>query len=566
MDFKEKSQTILDFIGGRDNIETMSHCATRLRFKIKDQTLVNENELNNMEEVLSIEHLDKFQLVVGIGAEKYYKNLVELGVSCEQKVDEVVYNTSPLWRLILFLCNNAATNMYNFGMLYISYYASGVAGLLVAVIGITLTAMRIFDGFTDPIIGYLIDKTNSKFGRYRPYMVVGNIILAITCLLLYNTVHLVPDNFRFIYFVFLYAIHILGYTCQTAVTKAGQACMTNSPKQRPLLGILDIIFTSTFMTLLSTYVSLYLTVKYEGFNNKNLFVEFSLFIVVVSVILTILAIIGIWEKDRPEFYGIGNTSKKVSMRDFWPIIKGNKALRMLVLSAGTTKLSLLIGGNATVNVMLFGIVMGDYKLSGTISIIAVPISIILLFISIKPSQKIGQKQATILYSIMSIILYACLLMLLFFGNPALIRLNNFGFMTIAFLVLYILSRTCSALASAFAIPMIADCADYEVSLSGKYIPGMMGTLFSFVDKLISSFQTTIVALMVSFIGFKDRLPDITDKLTPELFNATMIMFGVVPIIGWIISIIAMNFYPLDNKKMKEVQAQIQKMKQEQINS
>lgn len=562
MDFKEKSEKILNFIGGKDNVEIMSHCATRLRFKIKDQSLVNETELNNMEEVLSIEHLDRFQLVVGMGAEKYYKKLVELGVEFEQKVDEVVYNTSPLWRLILFLLNNAATNMYNFGMIYISYYASGVAGILVAVIGITLTAMRIFDGFTDPIIGYMIDKTNGKFGRYRPYIVVGNIILGITCLLLYNTIHILPPNFRFIYFVIVYAIHILGYTCQTAVTKAGQACMTNSPKQRPLLGILDIIFTSAFVTVLQLYVSMYLNKKYGSFNNPNLFGEFSIFIVVVSAILTILAIVGIWEKDKPEFYGLGDGSKKISFKDYWPIIKGNKALRMLVFSAGTSKLALLISSNATVSIMLFGIVMGDYSLSGLFALISVPLSIVLLFISIKPSQKMGQKQATILYSFMSIIIYALLLVLLVFGDPKAISFNNFGFMTGAFLVLYILSRTSSSLAAAFAIPMIADCADYEVCLSGRYIPGMMGTLFSFVDKLISSFQTTVVALMVSFIGFKDKLPDVTDKLTPELFNTTMIMFAVIPIVGWTISIIAMLFYPLDNKKMVEVQVQIQKMKKE----
>ncbi|MBQ3423099.1 MAG: MFS transporter, partial [Romboutsia sp.] len=100
----------------------------------------------------------------------------------------------------------------------------------------------------------------------------------------------------------------------------------------------------------------------------------------------------------------------------------------------------------------------------------------------------------------------------------------------------------------------------ETYLSGRFVPGMMGTLFSFVDKLISSLATTVVAVSVASIGFVERMPDVTDVANPQLFWMTMFLFIGMPMLGWIASIIAMKFYPLDKAKMDEVQAHIQELK------
>ena len=56
------------------------------------------------------------------------------------------------------------------------------------------------------------------------------------------------------------------------------------------------------------------------------------------------------------------------------------------------------------------------------------------------------------------------------------------------------------------IPMVADCSDYETFRSGRYIPGIMGTLFSLVDKLVSSLGSTVVGAAVAMIGIH-TLPD-----------------------------------------------------------
>lgn len=92
----------------------------------------------------------------------------------------VVYNSAKPWQIGFFALNNTATNLYVLAFIFIAYYATGVAGLLVVAVSAIITFSRVWDGFTDPIIGYFIDKTESKFGKFRPFMIIGNVILAIT--------------------------------------------------------------------------------------------------------------------------------------------------------------------------------------------------------------------------------------------------------------------------------------------------------------------------------------------------------------------------------------------------
>ena len=222
--------------------------------------------------------------------------------------NENLYNDCPSWRLALFALNNTATNLYMWGMMYLANYATGIAGLMVTVVGFILTAMRIFDGITDPVVGFLIDKTDGKFGKFRPYMVIGNIILGIMTFVIYKTVHLVPENFRLIYFVLCYAVYIIGYTCQTACTKAGQACMTNNPAKRPKFGLFDAIYNAILFTGMQMYVASYLVPKHGGFGNISLYHELITLVIIGSAILTVLAVYGIWPKDRTEFFGLGKKS------------------------------------------------------------------------------------------------------------------------------------------------------------------------------------------------------------------------------------------------------------------
>ena len=101
--------------------------------------------------------------------------------------------------------------------------------------------------------------------------------------------------------------------------------------------------------------------------------------------------------------------------------------------------------------------------------------------------------------------------------------------------------------------MVADCSDYETYRSGKFIPGIMGTLFSLVDKLVSSLSSTVVSVALAFIGIND----LATKTTPYVDGMNWVviaLFCLVPMIAWTLTLIAMKGYALDGKRVKTIQA------------
>lgn len=102
---------------------------------------------------------------------------------------EVQYNNAKPWQLGLFSLNNAATNLYLALMGYISYYANSMAGFSVMLVSCLLTGLSVFDGVSDPVVGFFLDKTRGRFGKFRPYMVLGNLIMAVSTILLFVTTH-----------------------------------------------------------------------------------------------------------------------------------------------------------------------------------------------------------------------------------------------------------------------------------------------------------------------------------------------------------------------------------------
>lgn len=473
--------------------------------------------------------------------------------------NQVIYNRSSILQIGLFTLNNTATNLYMFLMMFVSYYATGVAGLIVVAVTSIMTAMRIFDGITDPLIGFIIDRTESRLGKFRPYMVLGNVILAISVILLHMTTHYIPERFRLLYFILIYSIYIIGYTFQTACTKAAQTVLTNDPKQRPLFTLFDGIYNTMVFMAGQFLVSGVLVPKHGGFTS-SFFREMMTGVIVISGVFTLLSVISIWNKDVKENWGVPS-DVKIRFRDYIPIIKGNRPLQMLIISASTDKLAGTVRQNSVTVVMLYGILFGNYALSGTMGLVMTPLTILLTFVGISYARKLGQKRAYVVSTWIAVIFG--LLLLLFFVTADLtsISLSSLNASTVIFIVLMVLQGGAISVGSNIVIPMIADCADYQTYKTGQYVPGMMGTIFSFVDKLVSSFSTSIVGVMVALIGFRDTLPTADTPVSSPLFWMTMFFFIGAPTLGWVASLIAMKFYELDGRKMEEIQQAIHDKKE-----
>ena len=659
-------------------------------------------------------------------------------------------NRAKFYQLALFPMNNGATNVYFVLILsYIATFGNKVLGIAMVFASFLVTGMRVFDAITDPIIGAIMDKTDGKFGKFRPFMVLGNLVMAVAVILLYVITPLVPAGMmwlRYTLFILLYAVWVIGYTFQTSVTRSAQPVLTGDPKQRPLFTVFNTIGSLAGMGVMQFLGPIIAGDNIAGDYNSTWFAIMTPIGIAVSVLLTVLAIIGIWEKDQTKYFGLGGKQEQVKVSEYITIVKNNKPLQRLMVAGGGCKLALAIATNVTVLCMLYGCMtqfgMGfgqgqvlsgmteqgadkqlfgmqltqdtqvlaftldgnaleydeaenTYKLSpkaaiesiriGTVSdcfavdgenrlslaegvdVAAVyidkygkpaaltldengmpegltldasgnilglnivesgrvigllggeggqivnaknePITLTLgensellglkaddtvklasrnrydslylimmvmgyvfsapfFLLTVRTSQKHGQKRSLMTYVAVALLCYVGVLVMLLlwkFGNPAWNltifegELFKSGFRltinlySILFTLFFGVGYGAYYATADMPIPMVADCADYETYRSGKFIPGIMGTLFSLVDKLVSSLSATVVSIALVFIG----VSELPTKATPYVNGMNWVviaLFCIVPMCAWLLTLWAMRGYELDGKRIKVINA------------
>ena len=166
------------------------------------------------------------------------------------------------------------------------------------------------------------------------------------------------------------------------------------------------------------------------------------------------------------------------------------------------------------------------------------------------------------YVAVALICYVGVLVLLLMWNPSNPAMNlslmgegglSINLYTILFILFFGIGYGAYYATADMPIPMVADCSDYETYRSGKYVPGIIGTLFSLVDKLVSSLSSTVVALAAAAIGFSNALPGADDPFVPGMNVVVIVLFCVIPMVAWAATLIAMRGYSLTGERMKEIQ-------------
>ena len=530
----------------------------------------------------------------------------------KQPLEENGIHRAKMWEIMMYALNNTSTNTYMVVVGYISYFLIGIVGLASVLAGSIVTIMRVWDGVTDPFVGMMVDKTNGKFGKNRPFIAIGQIIMFATTFVMFNFIPKMGTGVRFIAFIIIYMIYIIGYTCQCVVTKSAQTCLTNDPKQRPIFAMCDTVYNIVLMNIMfPIIVTDVLVPKFtltaeanaaeiaslvaqnpalagiveksggslSAFYNPGLFTTMQLMFGGLSAVFAVCAIIALWRKDNPKYFGLG-TTQKVGIKDYVDTLAHNRAIQMLVVSASTDKLFMSTKSNATVMICLFGIIFGNYAAFSSYSqITSIPICLISLLLMNKIARQMGQKASMLVGTWGGIIGSIAITLFLFFFNPKgdaskfslpafrLIRPDTWGTLftgwtttALIFVLLVIAWSGVQALSSSIVITMTADCADYEVYRTGKYVPGLMGTLFSFVDKLVSSFAPMVAGIMFSMCGFTDHNPVMGDPVTPGLRGGVVFCAYGMIMLGLVCNLIAMKFYPLTKEKMAEIQDEVAQIK------
>lgn len=137
-------------------------------------------------------------------------------------------NRAKPYQLVLFPLNNGATNVYFVLILsYVAQFGSSILKLGMFA-SIMVTVMRVADAVTDPVIGAMMDRTSTKIGKFRPFMILGSAVMAVSVVCLYVLTPLIPETMmwlRYAAFVVVYFVWVIGYTFQTSCTR--------SPARRP---------------------------------------------------------------------------------------------------------------------------------------------------------------------------------------------------------------------------------------------------------------------------------------------------------------------------------------------
>ncbi len=474
----------------------------------------------------------------------------------QSEIDGVQYRRAKLWQIIL-VATNAFIGMSFYSLIGLASYTASIGfGIATVAVGFILTFTRVFDAVTDPLLAFVYDKVNTRFGKVRVLLISGWLIMVLSLLAMFNWA--AGKGHGTVTFVVLYMLYVIGYTLYNMTGQTLPALMTNDPKQRPMVGVFSTIFNYVVPIALSMLFYVLLMPKYGGFNLE--FLAAACWVAVgLSAVGIVLVCIGISSFDKPEYFeGTSAKKEKLKLKDMIDVLKNNRPLQCYIASGASDKIAQQVASQSIISTMLGGIIIGDISISTTLSTISIIPSIIFAFIGAKYAGKHGSKKTVVTWTYMCI--YVTCATILFFvflhmgGNTRAIS-TAFPLMAI-FVVLTLAQNATKMCVTTGNSAFMADVIDYELDRGGKYIPAVVSGVYSLIDKLVSSVSALIATGAVALIGYRETMPQPTDELTGGIFWMTMVLMFGFPLIGWVVTLIAMRFCSLSKEEMVEVQKRI----------
>lgn len=480
----------------------------------------------------------------------------------------------PAWRIIGFTGLNLAINLYMGITMQMSYFLNGFVGMAVILASSFSTIMRLWDGVTDPIVGFIVDKFDFRIGKTRLCILIGGLLALVNSFFMFRVTNYLPENgiIRSIWFTFFALVFYIGYTFLNVGMHTGNVCITNDPKQRPLVSVTGTLLVRLSRSIMQMVLAA-LVVKYGRMSALGVFEDYWLVTAVAATVCLVIAYYSIAPKDNPTYGSIGRKTKNKDVRfsDYARVLKTNRPLQMLIVSAATDKIASSCR-ISVITIIIFGIVCGNYSLNGGWNLYTTIIGLIMMVFGIGGiGRKYGMKKSVVLGSWGTIIFNFLAILLFLFFDPKTLNLpgytNGYGeaftgftLFTVALFLFSVLGEGSGMICNSAIPAMIADINDYEASRSGKYISGMVATIYTFIDKLISSAAPLLVGLVLAAIGFSDKLPDVNTPYSTALFITGISFYYGLVVIGAVCNVIAMRFYDLTPEVMEEVREKVAELR------
>ncbi len=473
------------------------------------------------------------------------------------EIDGVQYRRAKLWQIICYACNGLV-GMSVYSLIGMASYSASIGyGITTAVVGVILTGSRILDAVTDPLLAFVYDRVNTRFGKLRILMIAGYLIEAVALYCMFTGFS--SKGMGLPVFALLYVFYVIGYTITNMTAQTIPAIMTNDPKQRPTIGVWTTAFNYLVPMVMSMVLNVALLPKFGGQYNQAFLTAACNVTLVVAAVGTVLVCLGVAAYDKPENFLGTKKTEPLKMADIIEVLTHNRPLQCYIASNASDKLAQQVASQAIINTLFNGILIGNMGLATILSVIGMVPAIFFAAFGAKYVGKHGSKNGIVTWTYVSMTITAMLVLFFIFGTPTQIGVMGSPSM-IVYVVLTLLLNGSNMCITTSNTSYMADAIDYELDRSGRYIPAVVSGTYSLVDKLISSFAAVIATGAVALLGYTTTMPQPTDPCTSAIFWMTLSLKFGLPLIGWVVTLLAMRGCPLTKEEMVQVQKRIAEKK------
>lgn len=406
--------------------------------------------------------------------------------------------------------------------------------------GIIILAARIFDAANDPVMGIIADKTKTKFGKLRPYLLFSPFFIMISTAALFY----VP-NFgyggRLAYAATTYVIWGICFTVQDVPFWGMSALVSPLENERNK-------FLSTariFSTVGGVVPTLLVPVLRNGLGNTRGYFVGGLIFAVLGSMLSLLAFFG--TKERVE-----QKKEKVTVGEIVSAYLKNKPLLLLILSSvlGSAMLMAQTSGSylATYLIKDSGIVpKGTVQTVMTVAIGAGMLVAMVLMPILRKKM-----------SLKAIYISAALFGAVIHGIMYLTGYDNFYL----FLAVLVVAGLPLGIFNVITYAMVADSVDYLEWKTGNRSEGVCFASQTFISKLSAGISTFITSLVLEKIGFVQPVNDVPVlEQSTRVFDGMFMMVSVIPMISLALAAIPMFFNDYSGRKKEEIQNELKKRRE-----
>ncbi|GAA0076081.1 MFS transporter [Clostridium sp. CTA-5] len=448
----------------------------------------------------------------------------------EQKKEKIKFYEKFGYGLGDFACNL----VWNSLSMFILYFYTDVMGMTAAIISTLMLVVRIIAGFMDIIAGIMVDKTKTKYGKARPWILWMAIPFGISTILLFSVPN-IGQTGKLVYIVGTYVLLNVIYTAINIPYGVLNSLMTQDQYERSEINIYRM-FCSTSGSLCVSALVLPLVSLFGGGQHAWI-----LTFCVFGIIATIMFFVTFKTTKERVIAVTEEKSKNISFMDGMKTLIKNKYWIIIVLLLVVVFMSMGIMGGSMIYYAQY--ILNDKNLVGGLSIAQnIPTLIVMLIIAMPLIKKYRKRNTAILGSFIFIL-------------GSLIALIDLKSVTLIY-VSIIVKGTGNALVFATIFALLADTIEYGEWKTNVRTEGLIYSAGNFGLKIGMGLGTAIVGWLLAFSNYNGEAivqPD-------TAISAINILFTWLPMILAGIQIVLLKFYKLD-KLYTTIISDLQKRKQ-----